>query len=1369
MVKNSVLRTEYGGSFSPSNYSSTPVYTAPGSAPSGDLNPLSPLAGFAGAAVSVPGLLLDAALASIRGAADVTDLGTFSSTVGPEATRANTPSFAQAVDQALPQRLTPALENILLGGNREAIAKQVGEVPFLMGEIGGGLTLPFTLPSKAFKTFDVATDIASAFPGSAVMGGATTPLGAIGRGVATGLGSSALPAVDIAYDPNTKQFDLGAFGLTMGAGGFLGGAIPGGFAAPVIIKEAKNALDGLVTQASGMIKQSDNMQVIKQMRERQMQQMQMKAVSEALQQEQAKMIPRPEDIPSQYRIVPEEPIVDRTFAKTIQSYPEVLPASTDDFVETETLFTQLGNEAKQEYQALLDEYKSLPMPGASAKAVKYTEPEIEASGDIVDNAIAQFFGDKPAGLVSKDSFARIAKATDDKVLSSTYFRKKPDFNQLKKSPDKINLYLGGSVEDDIPLQIAEFLPDGMKDNPEVLSTLPERIVNFMEQNPTGVKSYKKKREENFIQLQKEQDGIANQKIETRRAEIKERAKELSKTIKDSEEVLTSVNQERQKRLPAVIPKTEEVVIPEQPARFIASNEGVEDAVNPWKATQQRILQDASPEIKAKVEAETVKPISKVTAQDVYIPQDETRRATWFTPIKNKISRISKSLGGEIQRYSTNARILPEEIKRALKPLKDAWRPYLNNYEIRAAVAQGNLDAVPPELKQAIEAAQETFGDNYSFLQSTGYEMPEKIKNYFPLRVKDLEKHKAITGASVDDLLVKAAHEAGITGENVSKLNKQERLNLVNKKLEKERTIEEYTPELMEAYHDPIKSLDMYAQEIGEARAKAELFGGNINEEFFRKLMPKLIEKHNIKAEDIPMITDSLAAVFGNKNFKASPVYKIYQNAMSLMLLTGIKTSAAQFSSVFSNLERTGLTNTIEGIYGTLKSLGALDQSFANRLGASHAIQDLSDIGQIRSFAELLDLVKSSDSTMLEKTGGVLNKASFALLNASDFAEKEMTMQSAYAWLKSNVGNKKFDQFISKYKTAFKPDEIKKLKADLKALRKDSKHGISLEVLRAIDAFGGERLVLDNLDKTGVALNETEAVRALQTLQTYAYKAAADINERTIMKASDAMRTGDIGALKDSLLNAVGAAGTIAGTAWLGLLSAGQDSDLKAIEEAFPEQAISMTAPALNRVLRFGSGVLRNPAPASQGMEVINAAYPGSTTVAKGLGEAGRLIATGDLLGIIDPEKNREFKNLPPRFLTQAIYEKSKRYADIQDTKRLQNSPTMARARQVAQFKDLAKVGLLTPENVDKLGSPELSKKITEAKTEQKYGTNDKSVINRAKLFKLAYPNELQAFNSIQERRYREGSISKEHYDRLMKDRNQIIMNVMEQKYLRGEL
>jgi hypothetical protein len=1360
MVKNSVLRTEYGGSFSPSNYSSTPVYTAPGSAPSGDLNPLSPLAGFAGAATSVPGLLLDAALASMRGAADVTDLGTFSSTVGPEATRANTPSFAQAVDQALPQRLTPALENILLGGNREAIAKQVGEVPFLMGEIGGGLTLPFTLPSKAFKTFDVATDIASAFPGSAVMGGATTPLGAIGRGVATGLGSSALPAVDIAYDPNTKQFDLGAFGLTMGAGGFLGGAIPGGFAAPVIIKEAKNALDGLVTQASGMIKQSDNMQVIKQMRERQMQQMQMKAVSEALQQEQAKMIPKPEDIPSQYRMVPEEPIVDRTFAKTIQSYPEKQIDSIDFTTEQKNLEKSF----KQETKKLEDELLT---------AQKFIQ-ETQAEPKITDTDINQRYqGPKNRNEIRQQIITQKQEAikTQKTELQS----------QLDLVQEKIN-----NFNEELSYRGQELQTDYQKPLTEISQGLDSQKATLLKQiqklDNQKITVSKKEYQELFDKSQQEKQLIKDQIFKEKKAEQEKLSSELNKDIEslyqridasdaNYKEKLTILNQLKQDKpqLPAVVPKVQEPAIKETPVKFIAGKEGIENIDDTWKATQQRILQDASPEIKAKVEAETATPMHAIKGEYLYSPIDGEKRLTQITPIINKIQRLNSSLGGEIQRYKTSARLLPEEIERVLRPLETKLKPYNNDNEIFAAIANRKFDQLPDELKQELEKAQTEYDHLYNRLQSLGYEMPEKIENYFPLRVKDLQKHKTITGAAIDDLLIKAAYEAGITGENVSKLNKQERLNLVNKKLEKERRVIEYTPDLMDAYFSPIESLRMYARETGEAIAKAELFGGNINESFFTTLMPRLLQKHNVAVEDIPVIVNNLTRVFADKSFVASPIYKAYQNAMSLMLLTGYKTTWAQFSSVFSNIERTGLVHTIEGLMGTLKILGKLDDSFAKRLGAASSIQEMSDIGQIRSFAELMQMIQSTRSGIPEKAWEAFQRVNFTMLNMADFVEKESSMQSAYAWLKGNVNNKKFDQFISKYKTAFTPDEIKKLRADLRALKKDPKYGISLEVLRAVDAFAGERLVLDNLDKTGVALSKHDAIRAIQSLQTYAYKSAADINERTILKASNGIRIGDIGAVTNSLFNAVAALGTIAGTTWLNLLTSGQDSDIASILEAMPEQTIAMTAPALNRVLRFGSGVLRNPAPASQGMEVINFVYPGSTTVAKGLGEAGRLIATGDPLGIIDPEKNREFKNLPPRLLTQAIYEKSKRYADIQDTKRLQNSPTMARARQVAQFKDLAKVGLLTPENVDKLGSPELSKKITEAKTEQKYGTNDKSVINRAKLFKLAYPNELQAFNSIQERRYREGSISKEHYDRLMKDRNQIIMNIMEQKYLRGEL
>lgn len=283
------------------------TYTNTGTQPSSVLNtieqsskpsmfahPAEALQLLAGNILTPPGQLIDAALMTLRGGAKA--VSPLLNVIDPYS-EGDTPigtQLAQGAEQNIPEPFAAnAMADFFLGGRREALEQQAGPIPGiagqLLGAIGTGVGLAKFAPSL-FGAFDLATDVASGFPGAAVMQGAKTLPGMIGRGAAVGFGSSVLPAVDLGYNAMTGEADPMAAASALGFGTVLGGAIPAGLGglnalsgvAKTGATQGKQMLRQLVEGTQGMIQQSDTTKIMREMSQAAYQRQQMQTMNEGL-------------------------------------------------------------------------------------------------------------------------------------------------------------------------------------------------------------------------------------------------------------------------------------------------------------------------------------------------------------------------------------------------------------------------------------------------------------------------------------------------------------------------------------------------------------------------------------------------------------------------------------------------------------------------------------------------------------------------------------------------------------------------------------------------------------------------------------------------------------------------------------------------------------------------------------------------------------------------------------------------------------------------------------------------------------------------------------------------------------------------------
>jgi hypothetical protein len=1243
LYPNSVLRTEFGGSFnrSPERQRDLFTYTAPGSMPSNlsdqysaEFDPYAGAKAFTSGAATgamlVPSVV-DAALMTLRGGGKLASALPF---LGSD--------FAQGVEAAIPEPFAArAVENILLNQQREQIAQKTGELPFTVGNLAGNITSPFLLASKvpaAAKLMDTAFDISSATPGaSQYLSGATNIGQMIGRGAQVGLAGSLLPAVDTAYNATAGTTDLGAGLLTLGAGMGLGGAIG---ALPGVVKSGKEIIDNISNTVKQRSTQSDTVATMRQMSQRRYE---MQQQQNMLAQQQAEKLPveAPQMLEPTSSVYSGAGVGEKTVAPRLKnSFPVVENTNAPvDFVQNIdqkiTEYDQFRN------QLLAERETEIPL-----QPIKRTDVRKQ----IIEEKMQNWQSEKDQ-LLQQKQLAEQKLANFEEDLS----------------------WQGQQIQESLPNQIPpEQLLVKLKSE---ISTIDNQITKLDKQinKPSVTKS---EYETRFKTLQEERMSQASKQKEERNATIDNTLSELEaeQTALLEQYYLTQAKSKPQ--LPAIIPKPSEPIVGQE-ARFTAGANGIRDAetnviagrpvettpkegqIGRWNVKAKRAesgLQSASFE---NIPREPIKqPMQNEATPEKLDAIDNIKRnvnsSDRFTPIISKISRLSPKLGAAIAKFAVAPQVIEQRIIEEIAPLLKVLKKYENDPVMRKAygnISQLGYDAIPdPEYRKALEDFQVIANKYRTQLNEKGMEIGAPYEIYGP-RGYDMAKLEEKLGP--------------ILSAEYRKLEPRVQEKYLSRKLEKERTIPEITDEIVDAF-SPLKGVENWVRNTSEKLAEAELFG-NTTGDYGTNIM-NLVSKYqkdftpSKDNKNIQEAVSTLDEVFGNKDLARSKGYKMLTSLLSAINYTGKGTGLSQANDAVTSLARNGVFETLEGAVDTIRTIvpnaskQPILQQTLKKVGALENAESFTDTGQLDKFFDIFGLLKSKQFKeagikSLENAGIAASKANYLVLRMFDIAGKKLNVLAAHNKFKRNP------KLISDDIAMYEVDPEKRIAVmeyynGFKRNKNQKYEPIPLEVLTYLSNHALAYHVKSSFDRTLGAISRGDIERLAQFGFGFATKYAVTAQDRLRADMENAFKSRSfIKPAKVIAEKTLKMAAAVGGVTVLGLMSQGYNI---MGEEGLPvgwddvgktafQGAVGLGSPMLSRAVGLADAGLRGDVGnADTQMQALNQVFRGSGNALKLGSDLLAFGGEGRLGDFFNPNTNTSsFKLIPPRYITETIYENSR--------------------------------------------------------------------------------------------------------------------------------
>ena len=1358
------------------------TYTTPGSIPSGftseeleqsalELTPYNPL----NLGLSAIGSLFDIGADTLKG---VVDLGRAQGRRF-DALGKDKPGLAQLAESGIgdailniPDKVASDFaQGIGTFGQRE----EIEQTPFGKGAlesapmIGTLAALPFMAGAgpTTIKAIDAAMDTITLTPGAsaAINTAKSTPqmLGALGG---VGAASMALPGVHYNTDPNTGKIDFGGVGKTMLAGGAAGVGLGGLIAAPALLKGGKNLLDNMVQGTSNTIKHSDQMKVVREANERFAQQQKMEQM---VAQQEAQVAKQYEpEVPAPKVEKTQEPQIERTFAKETFGYEEVPN-------KRKLLLEEYEAKRAAEVEPLVKEKEQMTL-----KRDELVQNKKQLETDL--KKMPEKVGRKFSTDLDESLESRIAEVLSRSRVNKNSYIKTFDKPEPQTSKQYLSAKNEGRDIDDIAQEIQNSInPDITGDANEGIE-IGEAIGEFMS-NYKSPKDYYRQREQQALDFRRQEAGEALKQTDAELVELENNIPIAENTIRDME-IQYKQAIEEDPRLKEYLPAVRE---PEPPARFIASKDGVLE-VDPKTgepipmtkpvdvdSSGNVVIKETAQEA-AQLDIPDLMAMKGVNARDLGKKKTFKDYVRGLKTVRARVYKSSKQLGNKLLRSFQDAKLAKNKIKTRTENsgLNKALSKYQNDDEVMATlgnVARGTADvnSLPPDLLEPLRKMQSDFDDIYSFLKSAGYEMPKKSEFYFPFEVRDLRKLREIND-DADSIITSYLNELDKNGKKpvgLDDLSESQR-DALNKRIEKEAVIQQYTPEMMQAYKSMPEALNNYVNRYAQTFGDVTLFGGRLDRNLYSELIPELVlSTDDIVAKDVPMIIDNISKLYLERDLVPSKALQAYQTAIAGLLVTGTKTLLAQMTSAITNIRKSGLLSTFEGGAKALKAMTGKAPSYTKILNPENTLQNLNDVG-VDSFSQLKDFLMSKRSSVGEKAGKVVSKTTFAPLQLVDrWAEKEVTFQANEAWLKRNVDKSNFKIFEDRYGSLF--DDVGQLKQDLRDLKSGKLEQPTEDIYRAVDARAGEQLVLSPMDRSLVALG-SEPGKAFSTLQSFAQKLADEIDMNTRQLIMEGIKEGNPQKVASGTSMALGFGVSLPAFVFFNDLRLNGQLEPAKDKASNPVYAMSegirQANPVLARTLDMVATLSRPGG--NRGVAVGNFAAPGSGTLLKIAGDTTSTALQGK--NPYSVEDNPSAKYLPPRILMEELYNKSERKekADVAKLKRQSN--VLQREKLKKDVAYAMKHDIPINERIDSLRFKEKIQKFKDKRSMlTNYQTLDRKDATKQELFKKGYPHYQSAAMAQLKQDVSSGKITKQKAREVLNDLDSYILKKMEENFQKGKL
>ncbi len=1172
--------------------------------------------------------LLDTALMSARG------LGKAASIIpglGPE--------FAKGVERTIPEPFVQkALENAILFGQRKDIARTAGELPFMLGELGGAITsgagLAKAIPQVG-SLFGTAFDIASGTPGATgFLAGAKTAGQAIGRGAAIGAAGSILPAIDVAYNAQQGIIDPMAGLGTLGFGTALGAAVP---AVPIATARGKQALDDITQTVRKRIANSDAVRTMQDITKRRFeaQQAQQMAV-----QKQMEQMPFENPLASETAYsglgVGEQTIAPRTLEQPLQPFerqgvPEplqpnrfnydaegrpILKTRSDTFADEVTLDKNISAETytKDVTQMEKDlDYVAKEIGNLRKKEITLTKDEYQQ-----EKALYKQVRDKEKEYGLSDGTIKLSSDTNVTQLLKQY----EEIQTLQKQADEFRTSRIAEREQ----ARANDLTALEKLGDELLTRYDETTARYKQEQEYlgGLQQMAAQEESRYLPVLSRQEPQANLEAGT------------SFRIEPSAM--------REERIYGPRPTQENALVTyREPFKteIEAPKEGiiVEEPVS-MKAGKKPIAEEG-------IVIGTAKPIP-VEEKLMYNRKAKLNR---FSPVTNQISRLSKKTGAAFNNYAVRGGIYQNEFLNQLKPLVDVVKKYAKDPTVMKNLGNVNrvgYEALPQDLARALEAAQPVFRTQAEALNKKGMDINLTDEIYFPRGWNDIDQLQMRLGSTPEK--ASEYQKAPINIKN----------RMLSRELEKSKTIPEVTDDIVDLF-DPMQGITNWIENTAEKKAEVDLFGnatGKLEENVSNLLLEN---KDDFKSpQDIQKAMDTMLEAFKSQTLDAGTSYKVYSAAASTMIFTGQTTALSQLNDVFLSMARNGSLETLSGITQTITSLfpgykGPM-KDILKRTGMSESVAAYTDTGQLDKFADLFSLLnkkqyKEAALGAAQNIGLAANKGTYILTRLADAFGKKVNLIGRHERLKSNPG------LVQNDVAEFQPDpqkqqEIFNYYKDLKDNYKTAKYkSMPSDVLAYLTNSALKYHAKTQYDRSLGAITGDFFERSANFTMSFANKFAATAKDDFAKLSQEVITSKNPAKTAKKLLEVgAGLATVVGGGIALSLIKGGytlNDEGLPITPEAITKtgtQFVTGTVmPWETRLVQGAMNIKKAEQPSDYMMALGNLASPSIGTSAAAVGTALKLGLEGRPQDIYNMDINPYGRYMPPRVATEYAYRQSDKF------------------------------------------------------------------------------------------------------------------------------
>lgn len=1140
------------------------------------------------------------------------------------------PEFAKGVERTIPEPFAQkAIENALLFGQREDIARTAGELPFTIGNIAGslgsGIGLAKAVP-KIGSLFGTAFDVASGTPGATgFLEGAATTGQAIGRGAAIGAAGSILPAIDVAYNAQQGIIDPMAGLGTLGLGAAFGGAIPG---LMIGATKGKQVLDDITQVVRKRIANSDAIKTEQQVAQRNM---------EAQQAQQMAVQKQMEQMPFENPLKP--PIEAQAVAIAEPLQPWERQGVLEPLQPSRFNYDAEGNPiSKTKADTVLDEVTL----NKNISTETYTKDVAQMEKDL----------DYVAKEITNLRKKKITLTKDE------YQQEKALYKQLRDKEKEYGI------------------------NRQVQQTAEERYLNYNEKYEEIQKL--KAQADDFRTsriAEREQARIDELAVlEQLGDELLIRHGEMTTKYKQEQEYLGGLQQmaaqEESRYLPVLV-RQEPQINPEAGTGFILNRKGEEPLYSPRPGEKTSIIEGrllGSEEIpvetpivsaektqaKTPAQAETsaaevwqqtgATPAASVEERLTYNSKAKLNR---ITPVTNQISRLSKKVGAIFNDYAIRPGVYKNQFLNDLKPLIDVIKKYVKDPMVMKNLGNVNrigYEALPQDLAQALKTAQPIFRQEAEALNKAGMDINLTDEIYFPRGWSDIDQLQARLGSAV-----KAGSEYQKAPLNIKN-------RALSRELEKSKTIPEVTDEIVDLF-DPMQGITNWIENTAEKKAEVDLFGnatGRLEENVSNLLLKN---KDDFKSpQDIQKAMDIMLESFKNETLSPSAGYKAYSTIASIIVFTGDSTRLSQLNDIFLSAARNGLLKTLSGITQTITSFfpnykGPM-KDILKRTGMSESVAAYTDTGQIDKFADLFSFIKKKQfseagQAALQNIGLGVNKGTYFFTRLYDAFGKKVNLVARHERFKSNPDLIWND--IAEFQTdPQKQQEIFNYYKDLKDNYKTAKYKpMSSDTLAYLANSALKYHAKTQYDRALGAITGNDFERATQFTMSFANKFAATAKDDFAKLSQEVITSKNPAKTAKKLLEVgAGLATILGGGIALSLMKGGYTFDdqglpitPEAITKAGTEFATSTVMPWETRIARGAMDIKKAEQPSDYMMTLGNLFSPSLGTSIPTIGTAGKLLLEGRPLDAYNPEINPYARYMPPRVATEYFYRQSDKFKE----------------------------------------------------------------------------------------------------------------------------